>query len=304
MKHITSVQWANETVQFNNLSVRYVIPDWEALILIGSQSEYLNITKNPTQGNRFNIGGMMREARNLQIGAIAAFQAMAPQLDKIQRNPDYTRQAKERLAGELMEALLPQLNTEEMDKKLSSLFQIMRDGVFPVLPNPVGDVIAEMRDQEIRGFLANMKPDDKKVVFAEMINGEHPELVAAAMRGSSPITSGMKPSDIKRLTGAAIAGKYSEDLHFALELIYITNVVRVTALRVFESLLTICNLRALPKFARMTDKAFPQNQELAEFREWCRSFPLLKKEKSGTEKEQDAKSHPGDVVDDEAPKVA
>lgn len=273
-RQITSFGYTNETASYGVHSFNYVMPDYSAAFARVTTADYLNLKNNKAGvASTFAIGLFLKSSRELTLDAQEAFIKNAPTLNDIQNNHDLTRQAKERQCAEIIKALVPKLSVQAVALDLSNLLETMKNGVYPAQPLPAGDVIAEMRDQEARRFIANYS--DRKALFAEMVNGEHPELVAAVLRAVSPVVSGILPKDAERLHDAAIADKYSADLFLAREFIYVMNEARIAAYRSFSALLTIGGLVSSPEFRIIADQ-FNASPDVTEFRQWIDSFPIVK----------------------------
>lgn len=254
--------------------LRYTAWDWAALTSYGTEAKIYGLAKEPS---RWSIGLLMKSSRDAQLDAVKLFKDGALIMHKIVSDNDLSKAGKERRALDTLAAAAAQMgeSVKKMDDDLADIFDKLKAGMLPVEPLAPGDMIGELRDQEVRRYLLDTEAQDRLNLLAEMAKGKHPALVAAVLRSPSPLLSGLKPEQVIRLEGAGIAAVYANDLRAVKEMIDAREDARVTCSRSANQLAAIGGLRAQePAVTRLLQGAFMPSPVVAEFREWLSQIPV------------------------------
>ncbi|GHE19995.1 hypothetical protein [Halomonas urumqiensis] len=255
-----------ETVTAGVHSVHYTAWDWAELAAF------------PVRGMRDGMntwypGRSLTSARDLQLDAIRWFREYSAQLDTIRQNSDLTSAAKERQAREILDTVMSSSRAAitQMTGDIQSIYDTATTGLRPFTPLADNDVAGHLRDQELRAFLR--ETGGKNELVGQMVNGEHPEMVAAVLRSTSHLLTGLDVNQVNRIERAGIGAEHSEAVEMLKLMVSAHHDARITGRRVALQLATIGDLTKSAELGREIDRVFATIEVADQLNDWLAPIP-------------------------------
>lgn len=259
-----------ETVTQGLHNVHYTAWDWAAF-------NEVRITgmRDVAQSGPWSPGRLLESSRDLQLDAIRAFTEYAGSLDTIRKDNDLTKQAKERRTSETLERLVAALSNafEQAVADMEALEQNARAGMLPYAPLAAGDVVGAMQDQEIRAFLRDAGEAERRKLTDAMSRGEHPAMLAAALRGPDALLSGMTDIQRRQIEGAGIAAQFGESAEYLKLMVAAHDDARITAHRVLHGLAKVADLGTNTLLVRSIDQSLAKAEVVPRLMDWLKGIP-------------------------------
>lgn len=190
-----------------------------------------------TPTGRWRAGGSMSAAGRLQDAALLAFSEAGNAIIKVKADTDLTPEAKSRRVIAAADAYVNQVGpiVKELNAGMASLAETAPRMLSAVQPLKEGDMVGELRDQELRAFMRSASQSERQKIVMAMNRGEHEELTAAVMRGPA-IVSGLNSETVDSLNRAGIATSYRASINELHNLLMVRDDVIRTALSGIQSL--------------------------------------------------------------------
>ncbi|MEA3250553.1 MAG: hypothetical protein U9Q35_03080 [Pseudomonadota bacterium] len=223
---------------------------------------------------RWPAGQNIRPAEKLQNATLLAFDRVGNAIIAATNNDDLTPEAKARRVTEAAETYFTDLEPiiKELAKGMATLAEAAPRALDAVRPLDKGDVVAELRDQELRALMRGVGSQERQKLMIAMNKGEQPELVAAVLRGPG-VASGLDDKARESLRRVGIVASHHEALLDLRALLMTRDDVVRTAIAGADSLKQLhhgAQMMATRTHAWQTDAGAEA------FRDWLNDFQMLR----------------------------
>ncbi len=189
---------------------------------------------------KWPAGRNIAPAEEVQNATLLQFTEQGEAIIKVQQNGDLTPEAKSRYTMNAADAYVSVVGkaVARLNEGMASLADAAPRMLSGVAPLERGDLVGEMRDQELRAIMRGTAGNDRKALMMEINKGDQPSLAAAILRGA-PIASGLTTSSLESIRRAGVLASYHEELYQLRDLLLVRDDVIRTAIAGVDALAAI-----------------------------------------------------------------
>ncbi|WP_252090317.1 hypothetical protein [Pseudomonas sp. MWU13-3659] len=197
-----------KTIKSGTVSITYPAIDWEQ---IGSMQ--LRVNDGHGQPGTWDASFAVKAARLAEEKVLALAVTAGADLQALKDDKDLNHQAKARRAGEIGNRFHVQSESmvTELDSAAGRVLSESHELLSPVKQLQQGDVVGELKDQEVRAYVRSLTLQDRNELIARAAQGLSPQITQAILRGL-PELSGVSQSAQDRLELSGIAANHSPEI--------------------------------------------------------------------------------------------